>query len=199
MRATLSTISLLICLLSLSAIAPVDVTVDQPGTVLDGQMLGRVYVTAPDVTITECVITGGVQWFGSGTGRLAGNTIFNSDSHGIYTHNNRGGTREIANNRVYSRPDKYALQVYSEKNNALRDYHIHDNEFHGSVVVGGGLGLYNLRYERNTQHGGVTYIGAYDDAPVMNSMVSENIFIPYLNGWISGPETSGNQFFGVAK
>jgi hypothetical protein len=128
----------------------------------------------------------GVSWWGGGAGQIIECIIANNGNkvgdkghgHGIYTHNS-GGARVIAKNLFFDSIGNYCLQIYSDSANYLKDYTVQDNVFAGDAVhTGGGLGLIDFVYERNTQFEAHCQHGRYSyDNQNRNGRISGNTFI----------------------
>ena len=76
-----------------------NITIQQPDTTKPA-----IHMTAVGTKLIDCDISGGfigVEWFGSGIGKLLRCNIHNTTSYGMYTHNNGGGLREIADSMIY--------------------------------------------------------------------------------------------------
>jgi len=132
-------------------------------------------MSAPQSHLIGCYVhdihSNGVNWLSSGAGEIIDCLFINNGfrdaegtprAHCIYSHNHGGGARLIENNILLGGMGAYALHIYSAGNNALRDYTVRSNvTTFRPTIVGGGLGVSNLRYEGNIQHTDVCLIGRY--------------------------------------
>lgn len=143
----------------------------------------------PGICLYGCGIrdlhNNGVSWYGSGVGAVKECVIYNNGyrvggvgfAHAIYTHNNAGGDRIIANNILGNQLGEYTIHVYSDGANWTKDYNIHDNVICGDdCIVGGGLGLVDMQYYKNVQFENSYYVGRYSAGNV-NGYVHDNYFI----------------------
>lgn len=131
----------------------------------------------------------GVSWWGSGDGKVCECIIYNNGTrdpktleglgHGIYSHNDLGGAREMSRNIFFDQFGKYTIHIYSGGNNNLLDYTCEDNIIGGDAVhTGGGLGLINFIYNRNVQWGDYCQLGRYGYTHQnKDGWITNNIFI----------------------
>lgn len=130
----------------------------------------------------------GVSWFGSGEGMIVeckfrenGYLIDGvGHGHGVYSHNENGGSRLIARNSFGNEVGKYAFQLYSGGENYLKDFTCEDNVIFGDPVhTGGGKGLKNFIYRRNVQFGDYCQQGryTYDNGWNEDGLIEDNIFV----------------------
>lgn len=170
--------------------------------------LDRKAVVTPGISINGsnnvygCIVANlhhsGVDWFGSGAGEVCENIFVDNGyiraddiytGYGIYTHNNLGGTRLIARNAFSDQQGQYSLHIYGGSN-ALRDFLVKQNAFHGDAIhCGGGLGLFNFVYEDNVQFGDLMQYGLYSEAPGQDATFRRNTWIDTVNINIQNIET----------
>ena len=157
----------------------------------------------------------GISWWGSGTGEVSENVIYNNGykfednsnhGHGVYTHNDTGGTRILARNIVGDQLGSYTLQVYSAGGTACKDYQVLDNFLCGDgYIAGGGGGLWNYLYEHNIHYGCGGDINAQGRYSSLNNdgIIRHNyfvdlgtIFIDESPPWTVGLVEQDNEVYG---
>lgn len=146
-------------------------------------------MSAANTRLIGCIVhdihSSGVKWFGSGVGEISECVFFNNGyrdpdesghGHCIYSHNHLGGEKVIDNNILIGGLGKYALHIYSGGANNLKDYTVTRNmTLRRPTIVGGGLGVSNLTYSQNVQHGNAIYIGRYSSNNV-NCTATDNLY-----------------------
>lgn len=156
----------------------------------------------------------GVNWMGSGVGRIAECWIEENGyyigaeghGHGIYSHNHAGGTREIIRNLFGNSRGKYTIHIYSGGSNYLKDFVCQDNVIFGDPVhTGGGLGLIDFLYQRNIQYGDYCQQGRYGYSHQnINGQILDNLFFNLSSYSVNADCTyewsnlteSGNEVYG---
>lgn len=108
-----------------------------------------VYMTMPGTELQDCDVSGaylGVEWFGSGVGKIDTCTFHDTGSYGIYTSNHLGGLREITDCTFTNIGSFYDLHAYSESSNAVRDYLVSGCTFGKFVVVHSPIAVTNIEF-----------------------------------------------------
>ena len=176
-----------------------------------------VYIIGVGCGLYGCTVSdmhaSGITFMGSGAGEVCENIVLNNGvlaadgnghGHGLYGHNNLGGARLIARNSFFGGLGNYNLQLYGT-GNAIRDFTVEDNVFHGNPVhTGGEKGLFNCTWHGNIQHGSYSQHNRYCyDVQSDGMTITDNVYID-LSSWtidqdslpITNLTESGNVVYG---
>lgn len=137
-----------------------------------------VYISRPGTKLIEVDVSGGfigIGWFGSGVGELRRVNVHNTTSYGLYTHNHNGGLREITDCVFSEIGGYYAMHLYSESANKVRDYMVSACTINKPTIVHGAE-VANVNFIGNTFNSWIKFGNGQTDTDFRQGVISENVF-----------------------